>query len=86
MLVNDNAQACLSDFGLAAVMHHTSSFTTKTAVMGSVRWMAPELLSFEGTDEAAGRPTTESDVYSLAMLWWEVRNNLTSLVCCNESI
>lgn len=72
MLINDDLQACLSDFGLAAVMCHSSVLTTKTALMGSVRWMAPELLSYEGTDSLSGQPTVASDVYSLAILWWEV--------------
>ena len=71
--MNDQLQACLSDFGLVAVMHHTSGFTTKSALHGSIRWMAPELLSYEGVDDKEGEPTLASDIYSLAMLWWEVR-------------
>lgn len=74
VLINDSLQACLADFGLAAVMHHTSILTTQGTQIGSVRWMAPEVLNYEGTDEAQGLHTMASDIYSLAMLWWEVCN------------
>jgi serine/threonine protein kinase len=53
-------------------MHHTSGFTTKSSLHGSVRWMAPELLMLEAEEGGNGEATLESDVYSLAMLWWEV--------------
>jgi serine/threonine protein kinase len=39
---------------------------------GSPRWMAPELLVPEAHNKTSARPTFESDVFSFAMLIYEV--------------
>ncbi|EMD31551.1 hypothetical protein CERSUDRAFT_144863, partial [Gelatoporia subvermispora B] len=61
VLVDEELVACLSDFGLAALI-----------VGGSVRYMAPEIMDSEefGLDRAVLSPQT--DVYSLGMTIWEM--------------
>ncbi|PCH37764.1 kinase-like protein [Wolfiporia cocos MD-104 SS10] len=75
ILVNGEGRACLSDFGLAAVIYDDSTVnvaTTASFATGTIRWMAPEILDPEraGIDVALALP--ESDVYSYAMVVWEI--------------
>jgi serine/threonine protein kinase len=44
--------------------------TASSGLSGTARWMAPELCWDELGDPA---PTPASDVYALAMTFWEVR-------------
>lgn len=78
ILINDNENAVLCDFGLASITADAESAHASTAnSAGSIRWMAPERLSiFDGSSEQAPRAvrvTKESDMYSLAMVVIEVR-------------
>ncbi|KAL0061362.1 hypothetical protein AAF712_011820 [Marasmius tenuissimus] len=69
VLVNENLQACLSDFGLST-MHHTNTMTPRIDSIiagGSLRWSSPEQLSDGGV-----APNTSSDVYSFGVLVWEM--------------
>ena len=45
---------------------------TSTALHGSIRWMAPELLHPSQAGRDSSRATAESDVYALAMVMLEV--------------
>ncbi|TFK51555.1 kinase-like protein [Heliocybe sulcata] len=65
ILINDNHEAVLADFGLARVTDVTQS-TSRNA--GAVRWMAPEL---HDPTLAEGVDKRSADVYSFAMLWIE---------------
>jgi len=65
---------CLADFGLSSIAEDIySAGSSKFAGGGSIRWFAPELV-----DPAAGqrgtwvKHTTQSDIYSLAMVIVEV--------------
>lgn len=69
VLLDGDLQARLTDFGLAGVMHHTVGFTTASVLQGSIRWMSYELLGFE---TSPSRPTMHSDIWALAVVWWEV--------------
>ncbi|KZT18759.1 kinase-like protein [Neolentinus lepideus HHB14362 ss-1] len=66
ILINDDHEAVLADFGLARVTDVTRS-TSRNA--GAVRWMAPEL---HDPTLAEGADRRSADVYSFAMLWVEV--------------
>ncbi|TFK44943.1 kinase-like domain-containing protein [Crucibulum laeve] len=74
ILVNDQQQATLTDFGLSRMLE-TSGFTTKT-VGGTCRWMAYELLApceDDDDDEEFTPPlTTESDVWAFGMTVLEI--------------
>ena len=50
----------LADFGLARKVSHSM-----TGYQGTVKWMAPEILS-------NAKYTTKADVYSFALIAWEV--------------
>ncbi|GJJ16117.1 hypothetical protein Clacol_010397 [Clathrus columnatus] len=69
ILVNANGEAALADFGLSAVIAvagQPSTFTSNGG--GSVRWMAPELLS--GSETII--KTCASDIYSFGSVMLEV--------------
>ncbi|SRR5579884_705418 len=58
MLVGKQGEILLSDFGIAAVAHSTSSMSTQSS-MGTLTYMAPEQIQ--------GKPRRESDQYALAV-------------------
>ncbi|KAI0938512.1 hypothetical protein AcV5_000179 [Taiwanofungus camphoratus] len=70
ILINSEHRACLCDFGLTSVISDpdiVSLIFTTSNKDGSTRWAAPEVLNSEHP-----RGSRESDVYSLAMVMWEV--------------
>jgi serine/threonine protein kinase len=74
--VNDNDEACISDFGLSRILEVTG-FTTKS-VGGTCRWMAQELIApDEDDEESTPRVTMESDVWAFSMTVIEVKLPLT---------
>lgn len=75
ILVNDKLHACLTDFGLTAVTYDANTvnaISTSSSVNGSVRWMAPEVFNPEQAGLERARPLPESDIYSFAMVIWEI--------------
>jgi len=67
VLLNEQFQAKISDFGQSKIKLHTSSTTTDSSnKMGTVRWRAPELFKRKAT------PTKASDVYGCGMILWEI--------------
>jgi serine/threonine protein kinase len=66
ILINDNGEACITDFGVARAVE-CSGFTT---IAGSYRWMAPEFF-----DEISSL-TTAVDVWAFAMTVLEVGHRL----------
>jgi serine/threonine protein kinase len=73
ILINSSGRACIGDFALAVVGGGLGSLQTG---LGSIRWMAPELLS-EHSD--APRQTTASDVYALSVVAVEV--SIHQVIC-----
>ena len=73
ILISDDHEACLCDFGLSGVVGEvagSSNFTSTFA--GSLRWTAPELIQHS---EESGDPlhvTTWSDIYALGSVTYEV--------------
>lgn len=61
LLVDDNWQVKVADFGLATVKSRTFAKT----MCGTTGWVAPEVLAEEGYTEKA-------DVYSFAIILWEL--------------
>ncbi|KAF4569433.1 hypothetical protein EYR36_009224 [Pleurotus pulmonarius] len=62
--------AVIADFGLSRLQDQIASATTRTKkASGTLRWMAPELLDAEPLDKPA-------DVYSFALLAWELYTGL----------
>jgi len=75
ILINDNWQACLTDFGLTVFDDATPvSFSSRNS--GSVRWMAPELHVPERFGLARSCLTPETDVYAFGCVCLEVSSFL----------
>ncbi|EIN13116.1 kinase-like protein [Punctularia strigosozonata HHB-11173 SS5] len=73
ILIDDDLRARLADFGLTVISSDPSvaqamDVTTAMQEAGSTRWMAPEL--FDPSVPCA--PNTASDIYALAMVFWEI--------------
>lgn len=71
VLIDDDGNARLSDFGLSRVLESTG-LTTKS-IAGSSRWMAFELM-YADNPEQDGFFTYATDVWALGMTILEVRN------------
>ena len=84
ILIDDDGNARLADFGLSRVLEKTG-LTTKS-IAGSCRWMPYELM-YSDDPEQDGTFTTASDVWSLGMTILEVCDkqsppgNLTHYYC-----
>ena len=83
--MDDSHSACLADFGSSFILPLSEPDpTVLPAVIGgnafSVRWLAPELVIPEKFGLRARVPSKESDVYSLAMLMYEVHANHSTSV------
>jgi len=61
ILLDENLNVKIADFGIARVKSNTSTMTTT----GTIAWTAPEILRHESYDE-------KSDVYSYAIVLWEI--------------
>ncbi len=66
VLLNKDYQAKLADFGLSKIKVSTSQ-THNAGIAGTTQWIAPELFS-----EDKPRYTQACDVYSFAMVLWEL--------------
>lgn len=64
--------ACLADFGLTTLLQTTRTFSGTSSIRGTLRWMAPELLNADGAELDAGKASFASDMYAVAMVFWEV--------------
>ncbi|KAJ7575172.1 kinase-like domain-containing protein [Mycena floridula] len=71
VLVLDNLQCCLADFGLSVIAESSGITGTSTASRaGSVRWMAPEILSLSTHDAELNQ--TSRDIYAFACTFLEI--------------
>ncbi|OCH86998.1 kinase-like protein [Obba rivulosa] len=71
ILIDARGAARLADFGLAA-LGHADKLTTRSISACSARWTAPELFDPEKFGHARSELSRSSDVYSFAMVAWEV--------------
>ncbi|KAF8318136.1 kinase-like protein, partial [Clavulina sp. PMI_390] len=69
VLLDKKREAYLCDFGLSRVRHEVSRTRTQRVDGGFMRFLAPELTNSEASKF---RTTGESDVYSLAMLLFNI--------------
>ncbi|KIM26976.1 hypothetical protein M408DRAFT_330336 [Serendipita vermifera MAFF 305830] len=73
VLIDDNENARLCDFGLASLLGEEAGtgFTTTTEYVGTARYAAPEI--FNSPVEAVSySPTPASDIFSFACLLYEI--------------
>lgn len=86
ILVSDNGEALLSDFGISAVFEEAtgSACLVSSSFAGSVRWMAFELFRIDIREEEGDGPqeipqlTTYSDVWSYGSTALEVNDHSSS--------
>ena len=74
-MISDDNHAQISDFGIARIVG-VAGFTT--IINSNFRFAAPELMPTT-TDSRPVRPTFESDIYSLALLFLQVSMNILAL-------
>ncbi|KZO98412.1 kinase-like protein [Calocera viscosa TUFC12733] len=73
VLVDDEGEAKLMDFGLSYDLEEPGMQTTSSMFHGNVRWLAPERLVPESFGLTASQSrSTASDVYALGMVVYEV--------------
>ena len=77
VLINNDGQACISDFSLLSVASDQQTFLSTSIEGGTTPWMSPELLDPESFGLKKSRPTRESDCYALAMVIYEVLSGRT---------
>ncbi|KAL7068598.1 protein kinase domain-containing protein [Cryptosporidium serpentis] len=65
VLLSNNCDVKIGDFGLATLMESPLETTKMLGCIGTHHWMAPEVLRGEGFTKAA-------DVYSFGMILWEM--------------
>ncbi|KAF9976057.1 hypothetical protein BGZ73_009216 [Actinomortierella ambigua] len=70
VLLTDKMEAKLCDFGLSKI-RSVASPQSSTALQGTIRWMAPEVLSDNP------EYSTKSDMYSFGMIMWEMAADCT---------
>jgi serine/threonine protein kinase len=72
VLIDDNGEACLADFGLTG-WSETQARTTVTRARGaSLAWLAPELWDEEMESDSEPPKTKASDIYAFGMTIYEV--------------
>jgi serine/threonine protein kinase len=72
VLMDDYGRAKISDFGLARQHQDTSILMTDHVAAGTLPYMAPELLASGHMGITFLQPTNRMDVYSFAMILWEM--------------
>ncbi|KAJ3576723.1 hypothetical protein NP233_g239 [Leucocoprinus birnbaumii] len=82
VLVHSSGRACLADFGLSTirdpeVMAMTTS-SSSSGCGGTIRWMAPELLSSHDTDDPIS--TKATDIYAFAGVSYEDRPTASDIL------
>jgi serine/threonine protein kinase len=69
VLLTENGHAKISDFGISEITSSSvKSFMGTNSTGGSIRWMAPELLNIQNSEQ----PSSASDMYSYGMILWEI--------------
>ncbi|KAK7438583.1 hypothetical protein VKT23_017918 [Stygiomarasmius scandens] len=71
ILINDDWQACLTDFGLT-VFSDATAMTSTSQHEGSTRWMAPELFEPKSFGLDRFRLTPETDIYAFGCVCLEL--------------
>ncbi|THU80549.1 kinase-like protein [Dendrothele bispora CBS 962.96] len=71
ILISDNHQCCLADFGLAVATESQSlGGTTTNGVRGSTRWLAPELFDLDAAPNVQN--LTPRDIYAFGCTAYEI--------------
>lgn len=71
ILVKGNLSCCIGDFRLAVFKHKNEVHQAEDAKLGTVRYMAPEMLS-DSFNSQSFESFKQVDVYALGLVLWEV--------------
>lgn len=66
ILLDDRLRAKITDFGISKIKEVSGTLGSK--VMGTTRWMPPELF----TEDEVIHYTDRNDIYSLGVIYWEI--------------
>jgi serine/threonine protein kinase len=58
-----------ADFGLSRSVNERGTYTMKSAIKGTRKWLAPELLEILENKKEIGRGTVKSDVFLLGLVF-----------------
>ena len=75
IVIDSDFHARLTDYGLVAIISDSSNVdpaSTTPLSVGTVRYMAPELLNPSGFNLKNGNPTRKSDTYAFGMVAYQV--------------
>ena len=67
--MDSDGDACISEYSLGIILRDEAS---SKSILTNVRWMAPEVLSAKGRRIPSGDDGKAADVYSFAMIMFEV--------------
>jgi len=77
ILIDRNGRACISDFGLLAIISDEESFLASCIAGGLIPWMSPELLDPKSFGLENSHLTKQSDCYALGMVAYEILSGET---------
>ncbi|KAG2048049.1 kinase-like protein [Suillus hirtellus] len=80
VLIDDNWNAVLTDFGLSLVLGASGFTTTTVNTVGTLRYMAPEMMNPANTTPSALLPTVQSDIWSAGMTSLEILSGIVPYV------
>ena len=75
IVIDSNSHARLTDYGLFAIVSDLITVdpgSTASPSVGTVRYMAPELLNPSGFNLKDSNPTMKSDIYALGVVTYQV--------------
>ena len=72
ILVKENLSCCIGDFRLAVFKHKNEVYRPEDGNMGTVRYMAPEMLLSEAMNVLSFETFKQADVYALGLVLWEI--------------
>ncbi|KIK65954.1 hypothetical protein GYMLUDRAFT_38419 [Collybiopsis luxurians FD-317 M1] len=70
ILISDDRQCCLADFGLSVLDTQSMNLTQTSTVQGSLRWLAPEFIS--PLPESSQTSLTPRDIYAFGCTVFEL--------------
>jgi len=79
-LMNSDFRPRLTDYGLITIISDPNTAdpdTTTSPSVGTVRYMAPELLNPSGFGLKNSNPTKKSDIYAFGMVTYQVGNTVS---------
>ncbi|KAJ7913021.1 kinase-like domain-containing protein [Mycena leptocephala] len=78
VLISNEGDAVLSDFGLSRTLERNTGYTTSTySTAGSLNWLSPELIRLWFQTEEARVKTLASDVWAFACTVYELLTDTT---------